>query len=203
MLAGGAAYLAVGLPGALRWWGAVGLMLDWHLGMAETEGGEPRPLGAADAATLVRAWLVPLVARDPRPVLLAAGYVSDVLDGALARATAPTRLGRDLEAAVDVCFSVAALKALVRSGALPAPVAGAEATRMVTGATLATASWLSRAGPPSGLALRAARATTPIRAAGVLAAACGRRRLGSALVVIGSVASVVAQWRALLVARRM
>lgn len=170
-------------------------MLDWHLGMAETEGGEPRPLGAADAATLARAWLVPFVARDPRPVLLAAGYASDVLDGALARATATTRLGRDLEAAVDVCFTLAALRALVRTDALPAPAAHAEAARMVVGATLATLSWLSQAGPPDAGALRAARATTPVRAAGVLAAASGRRRLGSLLVVSGCAASVAAHVR--------
>jgi len=192
LLAGAAAYLAVGRPGALRWWGAVGLMLDWHLGMAETEDGEPRPLGAADATTLGRAWLVPLVARDPRPATLAAGYASDVLDGALARATAPTRLGRDLEALVDVGFSVAALRALVRNGALPAPVAGAEAARLVVGTSLATASWLGRARPPSAASLRAARATTPVRAAGVLASACGYRRLGAALVTAGCTASVAA-----------
>ena len=38
------------------------LMVDWHLGMVETEAGQPRPLGPADAATLTRAWLVPLAA---------------------------------------------------------------------------------------------------------------------------------------------
>ena len=33
-------------PG-LAWWGLTSLMLDWHLGMVETEEGEPRALGAA------------------------------------------------------------------------------------------------------------------------------------------------------------
>ena len=46
------------LASGLGWWAAVGVMLDWHLGMIETEDGEPRPLGPADALTLGRAWLV-------------------------------------------------------------------------------------------------------------------------------------------------
>jgi hypothetical protein len=37
-------------------------MLDWHLGMFETDDGRPRRLGPADALTLSRVSLVPTVA---------------------------------------------------------------------------------------------------------------------------------------------
>ena len=53
----------------LAWWGSSSVMLDWHLGMFETEDGRPRQLGAADALTLARAWLGPVVA-DDRPVVI-------------------------------------------------------------------------------------------------------------------------------------
>ena len=96
-------------PG-LAWWLAVALMLDWHLGMIETEEGVPRRLGLADGCTLLRAWLVPLAARDPRPVVLALGLATDAADGPLARRSAPTRAGRDLEGLVDSAFVAAALR---------------------------------------------------------------------------------------------
>jgi hypothetical protein len=55
----------------LAWWLAVWRMLDWHLGMAERGDGVARSrLSPADAVTLSRFWLVPLVvgfaARLPR-----------------------------------------------------------------------------------------------------------------------------------------
>ena len=56
----------------LTGWAATMLMVDWHLGMLETEDGEPRNLGPADAATLMRAWLVPAVAERPTPAALRA-----------------------------------------------------------------------------------------------------------------------------------
>lgn len=191
---GAAGYVAAGRPRALAWWAAVALMLDWHLGMAETEDGLPRPLGPADAATLSRAWLAPLVAARPAPALLALGYASDVADGTLARTTAPTRLGRDLEGLADVAFGLAALRGLVRQGALPVAAAAAEALRLTGGTLAATTAWLRDAEPPSEAVLRAARAGTPMRAAGVLAAAAGRRRLGTLLVVAGSAAALAARW---------
>ncbi|MBA2505519.1 MAG: hypothetical protein H0V29_06180, partial [Thermoleophilaceae bacterium] len=90
---GAAAYAFTSPPRkpALAAWAAVALMLDWHLGMVETEDGEPRPLGPADAATLARAWFIPFAARAPTPALIAAAAATDVLDGRLARASAPTR----------------------------------------------------------------------------------------------------------------
>jgi hypothetical protein len=73
----------------------------WHMGMFETEDGLPRPLGHADALTLSRAWLVPAIADDLDPRLLAIAIATDALDGIAARATEPTRAGRDLEGLVD------------------------------------------------------------------------------------------------------
>ena len=65
--AGGCGSAAV--PPAAGWrprvLGVTSLMLDWHLGMFETADGRPCQLGAADALTLARAWLVPVVADSP------------------------------------------------------------------------------------------------------------------------------------------
>ena len=61
LAAGGRGPFRRRLHSGLASWGLTGLMLDWHLGMVETEEGVPRPLGAADACTLARAWLVPVL----------------------------------------------------------------------------------------------------------------------------------------------
>src|SRR4029079_1525234 len=65
---GTTAWLVLAAPGVhpfrrrlslgLAWWGSTSAMLDWHLGMFEAEDGRPRQLGAADALTLGRAWLL-------------------------------------------------------------------------------------------------------------------------------------------------
>jgi len=73
----------------LAWWGLVAVMLEWHLGMIESQDGEPRSLGPADALTLVRAFLVPVIADDLDTAALTVAAVSDVLDGMAARATVP------------------------------------------------------------------------------------------------------------------
>src|SRR2546426_10907158 len=50
------------LGAGLVWWASVWRMLDWHLGMAEGGDGVPRErLARADAVTMVRYWLVPLL----------------------------------------------------------------------------------------------------------------------------------------------
>ena len=82
-------------------------MLDWHLGMVETEDGRARALGAADALTLGRVWLAPVALASPTPLVCAAGFATDALDGPLARAAEPTRAGRDLEGLADACFATA------------------------------------------------------------------------------------------------
>lgn len=191
MAAGAAAYvpaLAGGVParGAAAWWAATALMLDWHLGMLETPDGEPRPLGPADACTLARTWLVPVVAARPSPAVCLVGGLSDVLDGRLARASgSPTRAGRDLEGLVDFCFAVGALRGLVREGRLGRAVVAAEIARTSAGFAYALYAYFARAERPDDDLLHHARATTTVRVAGLVAAAAGRRRLGDALVAGG------------------
>lgn len=62
----------------LVWWAGCGVMLDWHLGMLETPEGRAVRLGAADALTLMRAWLVPAIADRAEPTLLLLGALSDL-----------------------------------------------------------------------------------------------------------------------------
>jgi len=177
---------AAGLGG----WVATVVMLDWHLGMLETPAGQPRNLGAADATTLLRAWLVPAVADDPTALLCLAGFASDALDGRLARATEPTRLGRDLEGLVDTAFAVAILRGARRRNALGVAATAAETARLAAGFAYAVSSYFAHARAPDARVLRAARAIAPLRAAGVVIAVSGRRRLGEPVLVAGSLASV-------------
>ena len=167
-------------------------MLDWHLGMVETEAGEPRPLGPADALTLSRAWLVPAVAAGERPVLLLAAGATDALDGIVARSTRPTRAGRDLEGLVDATVVGAALLASIRTGGLPRAVIALELTRIGAGFAYACTSYFARAEAPDREVTGAARLLGPLRFGGLVAAAGGRRQLGSALLGAGSLASLAA-----------
>lgn len=178
------------LPSGLAWWGATAAMLRWHLGMVETADGRPRGLGAADAATLTRAWLVPLAAHSPTVGVCAFAAATDVLDGVLARRAEPTRAGRDLEGLVDTCFAVAALRGLRRDGRLGRGPALAETGRLICGTGFATYAYFGRARPPEPALLHAARSATAARCTGLLVAAAGRRRLGGAVLVAGSLASV-------------
>ena len=178
------------LPAALAWWGATWVMLDWHIGMLETEDGRARNLGPADAATLTRAWMVPLVARRPDAALVLAAWASDGLDGKLARATEPTRLGRDLEGLVDACFAVAALRGARRTDALPAWALSGELARLGGGFAYALWIYFGRADAPDPVVTKAARRTTPLRVAGLAAAGTGRRGLGGALLGAGSLWSL-------------
>jgi hypothetical protein len=161
-------------------------MLDWHIGMLEGEDGEPRNLSAADACTLARVWLAPAAADTPRPWMCALAFASDGLDGRLARAAVPTRLGRDLEGLADAAFAAAALRGARRRGWLGRAAAGAELTRIALGVGYALIVWLGAARAPDPRVLHAARATTPIRAGGLVAAGLGRRRLAGALVIAGA-----------------
>lgn len=185
-------------PAFAAWWMLTWLMLDWHIGMIESEDGAPRNLGPADACTLVRVWLVPAAADTPQPWMCALAFASDALDGRLARASVPTRLGRDLEGLADVAFAVAALRGARRQGWLGRAPAGAEIARIATGIGYAMAYWFGAARAPDPRVLHAARVTTPIRAGGLLAAGLGRRRLGGALVTAGAVWSGVATAAAVL-----
>lgn len=174
------------LARAAAWWAAVCLMLDWHLGMVESADGEPRQLSGADALTLLRAWLVPLIAADADPAVLALAGVTDALDGPLARRGVPTRAGRDLEGLVDAAVVAAAL----RGAPLPRPLVALELTRVTAGFSYAVAVYLARARAPSRRILRAGRVTTPARLAGLVCAAAGRRRTGALLLGGGSATSI-------------
>ena len=183
------------LASGLGWWAAVAVMLDWHLGMVETERGEPRPLGAADALTLGRAWLVPAIADDLHPGLLVIATATDVLDGLAARATAPTRAGRDLEGVVDAAVLLAALRAAARTGRLPGAAIALETTRVAAGTAYAARAYFARAEAPDPTVTRAARVSTPLRVAGLAAAGAGRRGWGTVLVVAGSLTGLAAAAR--------
>ncbi|HVF78741.1 MAG TPA: hypothetical protein VNA28_10620 [Solirubrobacteraceae bacterium] len=180
------------------WWTLTWLMLDWHIGMLESEEGLPRNLGPADACTLVRVWLVPAAADTPQPWMCALAFASDALDGRLARASVPTRLGRDLEGLADAAFAVAALRGARRQGWLGRVPAGTELARIAAGIGYALLHWFGAARAPDPRVLHAARMTTPIRAGGLVAAGLGHGRLGSALVSAGAVWSGTATAAAVL-----
>lgn len=200
MALGAAAWVALALAGVqpfrrrlgpgLAWWAATAVMVDWHLGMVETADGRPRPLSPADALTLGRAWLVPVAADAPTPAVTAAGAISDVLDGVLARRSGPTRAGRDLEGLVDACFGAAALRGALRRDWIAPTAVAAELARVGVGFAYAVAIYFGRANPPDAGVIRAGRITTPIRAAALVAAGLGLRRLAGVLLAGGSAWSV-------------
>lgn len=178
------------LRDGLGWWALTALMLDWHLGMLETDDGRPRALGAADALTLARVWLAPVALSAPSPAVCAVGFATDVLDGRAARAAEPTRAGRDLEGLADACFAGAVLVGLRRRRAIGRWASAAEMARLSTGFAYSLAVYFGSARPPDRGLTRAARLTTPMRAGGLVAAACGQRRLGTAMVGAGCAASL-------------
>ena len=177
-------------------WAVTMAMLDWHLGMLETFDGRPRNLGWADAATLARAWLIPAVADDAVPWLCGLGFATDVLDGRLARASEPTRLGRDLEGLVDGAFMFAAVRGARRRGSLGCLAVSCEAARVSLGFGYAVGVYFAGARAPEPTLLRAGRGFAPVRAAGLIVAGTGPRRLGDALVLGGSIASLATASRA-------
>jgi phosphatidylglycerophosphate synthase len=97
--------------------------------MVEGKNGERRErLGAADALTLVRLWLVPLLASQGNraqrsgpafAALIGSAAASDAFDGAIARRAGTTRLGRDLDMLADALVSAVAARAASRAGWLP------------------------------------------------------------------------------------
>lgn len=200
-LAGAVAWSSLALGGrepfrrraasGLAWWGLVAAMLEWHLGMIESEDGEPRNLGAADALTLARAFLVPVIADDLSTPALTAAALSDVLDGMAARATVPTRAGRDLEGLVDAAILAAALRCARRTGRLSPAVIALELGRITGGFGYTVAVYFALAQAPSETILRAGRLTTPLRLAGLIAAGRGWRRSADTLLPTGSLISIL------------
>ncbi|MBA3748564.1 MAG: hypothetical protein H0W96_13890, partial [Solirubrobacterales bacterium] len=200
-LAGAVAWSSLALGGrepfrrravsGLAWWGLVAAMLEWHLGMIESEDGEPRDLGAADALTLARAFLVPVIADNLDTAALTAAAVSDVLDGMAARATVPTRAGRDLEGLVDAAVLAAALRCAHRTGRLSPAVIALELGRITAGFGYTVAVYFALAQAPSETVLGAGRLTTPLRLTGLIAAGRGWRRSADTLLATGSLISIL------------
>lgn len=211
-LAGAAAWSSLALNGrepfrrravsGLAWWGIVSVMLEWHLGMIESEDGDARNLGPADAMTLARAFLIPVIAEDLDIRALAAAAITDVLDGIAARATVPTRAGRDLEGLVDAAVLAAALRCAHRTRRLSSTVIALEAGRITAGFGYALAVYFARIQAPSKTVLRAGRVTTPLRMAGLVAAGRDRRRTADTLLAAGSLTSMTLLAYAALAGRR-
>ena len=173
----------------LVWWGAVWQMLDWHLGMVEGGDGTPRDgLSPADVVTLCRFWLVPALPSLARsasglPVAVAAGGVTDWLDGALARRRGPTRLGRDLDTTADLAFLTTAVVSARAAGKLTRLGFLALAARHAIGLGWALASVFGRARRP---VIRARRWGAVLRLSGLALSAGGRGRTGTVVLVAGS-----------------
>jgi len=176
--------------GRLAWWAACALMLDWHLGMAETLDGRPRPLGAADALTLARAWLVPFAWQRPTALACAVAGLTDALDGPLARRAEPTRGGRDFDSIIDACFAAAALRGALRHAQLDRHATGAEAAWLAIGVLHSLHGYFLELRTPGRPIAGPARVLAPLRMTGLACAAGGRRRVGSALLAGGALASI-------------
>jgi phosphatidylglycerophosphate synthase len=172
----------------LGWWLAVWQMLDWHLGMAEGGDGCPRArLSAADAVTMTRFWLVPIVpalarSRSGLPGVIIVAAATDWLDGELARRHGRTRLGRDLDTTADLAFfTTAALTA--RAAGRIAPLGfRLFAARQVTGVLVSLLAVFARARRP---AIRARPWGALPRATGLAISTAGLPRAGGTLLVIG------------------
>jgi len=164
---GGAAWIALcalarrcrapepSLAAGLAWWLAVWRMLDWHVGMSEGEDGVPRDrLTAADAVTLARFWLVPVLPPCARsasglPAVIVLGGATDWLDGRLARRCGRTRLGRELDTTADLAFFSAAAIVAHRAGRLPRLVACAFGLRHGLGLALSLVTVFARGRRPA------------------------------------------------------
>jgi hypothetical protein len=172
----------------LAWWLAVWQMLDWHLGMAEGGDGRPRErLSPADAVTLARFWLVPVLpaVRDSGPALaavIALGGATDALDGHIARRYGRTRLGRDLDTTADLAFLIAAGTSTAAAGRLPTAAGWALTARHVSGLALSLTAVFGRARRP---AIRARPWGGALRLAGLVLCAADRDHTGAPILVAG------------------
>lgn len=183
----------------LGWWAGTFAMLDWHLGMVEGPLGEPRTsLSAADALSVTRIWLAPRIGRcgDRRAAYacaLALGTASDLLDGPLARRLGPTRLGRDLDRVADVCFFGAATASARRAGWVGNWAWHSAMLRHLIGVTYTAGTYFRRGVPPPRRSDRLSRPGEASLAAGLALGTLGWRRLGTVVIVGGSVAALLVE----------
>lgn len=174
-------------PG-LVWWAAVWQMLDWHVGMAEGGDGHPRErLSPADAVTLSRFWLVPVVvglrhSEIGLPAVIVLGGLTDWADGAVAREHGRTRLGRDLDTTADLAFFGTAAAAASAAQRLSPAGTWALLLRYGVGVALSMAAVFGRARRP---AIRARPWGATLRVAGMALDASGSRRVGTAVLMVG------------------
>jgi phosphatidylglycerophosphate synthase len=188
-LADGRATVTLPRRAGLAWWLAVWQMLDWHLGMAEGDDGRPKErLSTADAVTLARFWLVPVLpsarhSNHALPIIIVTGGLTDVLDGRVARRRGSTRLGRDLDTTADLAFVLTAAACTRAAGRLPTPAGWALGARYALGVALALAAAFGRARRP---AIRARPWGAALRLAGLALCAADRPHPGTALLVTGS-----------------
>lgn len=169
------------------WLALMSLMLDWHLGMVEGLAGEPREqLTAADALTLARAGVVPLIASAPPDgvwftLLLAGAGFTDLLDGALARAAGPTRFGRDFDSLADTAFRLSALRGAGRANWITAGARRALVARQALLATRATWHWFAHSTRPPTDQPPLTRWHVPLMLIGLAAGSLGHKRAASRL----------------------
>ncbi len=184
---------------AIGWGCALALMLDWHLGMVEGLDGESRgALIGADALTLTRAALAPMVAAAPPHVtwfsaLLLVAALTDLLDGQLARRSQPSRFGRDFDSLADSAFRMAAIRGAHRERWIDKSAYRAFIGRQALLAALATTHWFGRSQrPPEPSPVT--RWHVPLMLGGLAVAARGRQRIGTrvlnAAALLGSIDQV-------------
>jgi phosphatidylglycerophosphate synthase len=163
-------------------------MLDWHLGMAEGGDGVPRErLAFADAVTLSRFWLVPVAvrwrhSRKGLPSVILIGGLTDWLDGALARRSGRTRLGRDLDSTADLAFLVASGLAARAAGRLTTTGMWLLGMRYAAAVTVSATAVFGRSRRP---AIRARPWGGALRIGGLAACAVGWRRSGTLILLVG------------------
>lgn len=180
-------------PGWNAWSLTAAAMLEWHLGMLEGPGGEPRDhLCAADALTISRGWMAPFLAATtagaPFSALIAAAGATDYFDGRLARRSGPTRLGRDIDTIADLAVKLAAARAARRAGWLTPATTRLLAGCQIAGVATVAGAYFSTGRPPAGLAR--ARWAAPALLGG-LALAPHAPRSANRLVSAASLATLI------------
>jgi phosphatidylglycerophosphate synthase len=122
----------------LAWTAATAAMAVWHVGMLESDDAEcTRHLGVANAVTLSRVFLIPLLATPIARFVVVGGLASDAADGAVARRTKrPTRFGRWADSTADAAFVPGAALALSTQNRLAWWATLLVATRFAVGAAI-------------------------------------------------------------------